>query len=285
VVDDTDPRFQGNCVAVGDLCHDPDGDGVGTCALRPDEGEACRAVPVAGSQQGSCGATYLFCRRDSPTAASGICTRVPRRGEACGDRHDLSRTCADLESAVMLSVIWCSTSELDEAGVCESYPGDPQPGDLCEDSSGCPRAHYCEQSSGSCQPGADLGSSCADTDQVCGEGYCWAVAEDAGDQYLCLPFLELGAACSSAGGDVACGPEAHCAEQAGAGYVCVARVGAGEACGGDVECAAGLRCAEGICVAGRCARDGCGCNDLSSLTSLLFFALVLGGAPLRRRRA
>ncbi|MBN2358469.1 MAG: hypothetical protein JXR83_03390 [Deltaproteobacteria bacterium] len=286
VIDHSLEGVGGNCMAAGDYCQDDDRDGVGECALRGDEGAACTAPALATSVQGSCAGSYLYCKRAAASATSGICTRRPAQGEACGDRYDLSKECTvpDPDTPVYFNAgPMCSASGEGQVGVCRTYEGGLLAGDPCSWTYQCPTGHYCSTTSHTCLVGAGLYQPCSDTDSVCADGRC-EYRDDAGYQMICVPYLGLGATCTSAYDDD-CGPDRRCVEVTAGRYQCAAKAAAGESCGSDDDCAGGNRCSNGVCAVGVCARDSCqNCSQNSGLTLMLFFSMVVLGNPLKRWR-
>jgi hypothetical protein len=283
-VEADDPNLSGSCVAAGDFCEDPDGDGSGACALRAREAEPCVAPASPGTTVGSCTASYLFCRRDSAAAASGTCEREPSAGEPCGDRYDLAEDCSDPVEAMGVVSVSCLIDPDTNLGTCRRSDEQLRAGDPCAYDSDCPLGHYCHDSAQTCTQGPGLGEPCSETSYTCAAGHCEYGGADAGYEYICQPYAPLGGECGYEGDDI-CGPEARCAEVGVDTYQCAQRSALGGACEWSDQCAPDLTCQSGVCVRGTCARDSCsGCNDRSSLTMVLFFGVVVIGAPLRWRR-
>ncbi len=127
----------------------------------------------------------------------------------------------------------------------------------CNENDECADGEYCEGSQwddGPCLPIGEVGDSCRN-DEGCSDGYC--------DGGTCIAYVATGGDCQS-DRTRSCEPEDYCDFTEGGGAVsgsfnCVARGDEDDSCGADVECLAGLECANGKCLplTGRAAGDYC----------------------------
>jgi hypothetical protein len=263
----------------------------GFCALRPRVGEACTAA--MDGERGNCLYADNFCQKSAPGTA-GVCAQVPDdAGLPCGVRYDVFPDCPNDQ--------YCMGPTDAGVGVCTlhsntdqpCYFGNPPPFGLppaiCRNLN-----DFCDArpdagavgTMGLCHPRVAAGQVCSNTalSVLCALGtFCNSYdVTDGGLTFCELPRAD-GAACVD--GDQ-CASDWCPADGGG----CSQRRPAGAPCLGDGECASrGCDAATSTCVA-VCSSEvisneagGCMSYDLRSLSSYIFFSLVLLPA-LRRKR-
>jgi hypothetical protein len=247
------------------------------CRLRPRRGQSCFAV--ANGERGSCLYVDDYCSK-TDGGMGGICTALPGDGGRCGQGPDISPNCPQST--------YC---KLFDAGVgtCESWSATGQP---CQTigtpplgmSPGCASLNdTCDTDAGFCVPRGGVGAACGTA--FCRDGlFCNVYDVTDGGPVFCETTRDAGMACV----DPNQCATLRCDYDAGTG-VCNARFAAGSICKGNQDCAPGTYCDEStsVCTASceevqQNLEGGCMSYDLRSLSSYVFFSLVL--LPFARRR-
>ncbi len=182
----------GTLGGAGDVC-DTAGGGVGCLRRHICEGGVCTLPSRTG---GPCntlttGCLYRddYCKRSAPGSTTGICTRFPSLGDACGARFD--------DAPYPLCAEGYCQAEAVDRGHCRPYPGG---GAICGDvrtdagvpsvSLYCQRGFYCDSSAQVCRAKPVGGEPC----------FAMSCADSAWcDGTLCRDKGATGAACTYSG--------------------------------------------------------------------------------------
>lgn len=175
----------------------------------------------------------------------GVCTPLPREGEACAGRCALGLLCesgacaslgydyADLGEACDRVATTCESALDCRSGVCvdPSSAGWPGLGERCTESRGCSPDLRCDED-GWCVLLPALGEACAVLSRCAAGAYC--------DGGVCRERAERDGPCSSSLG---CPASQRCVDG-----TCGLPRDRGEPCTGSSDCWSG-RCEAGVCVA------------------------------------